>query len=720
MNKKQTLAVASTSVLAASMAHGAVIYTPVDMQLIADENQIYTYPFDLDGVPDLDGPGGPYTSIDFIAGFDNHNGDKPFIDCKATSLPEGLSNTNGWTLSNTTGGGTDWGAALTGFATPINADYAAVNPPQKTAYLYHDGGNNTVGNWPPNEKTDGYVGLAIISETTTNFGYAHLIYDGTANPKTLTFVGYGYETEAGKGIVAGAEVTPAEPVIYTAPISQTVGDGDPVQFKVRALADPAPTYQWQAAAVGSGSYTNLSNDGHFSGVDTDTLSIDAATGSDNLDFQVVVANALGNATSTPAAQLTVLPPVLAGPNPSEQRIFQGLDAQFDISTVAGVPTGYQWRKGGVNLADDAKYAGTASRNLTIKNLTGTDSGSFDVVVDSNSGATTSSAATLTAIPADGGAFEAATLAQTPKIYYRLNETVDAAAGDVVAYDNAGGKNGIYGTSVQNGGTADSVAGPRPADGFPGFASANSAVKTIKNDTHGFVKTAPWLLNTNAVTISAWIKPASEPAQGDGVVTVRNTQSGNVCGMAFYGGFGQAAPYGLGYNWNDQAHAYFWDSGIYPPTNVWSFVALVVTPTNASVYMIHDDLLSVAVHEVPSVPGIHVPQFTGSPGDNSVYIGGNMVNPTGGNNFDGAIDEVSVFNYSLSQDELIGLYSAARGIAPPVKIKIEMIDSQVVLTWASGTLLEADNVTGPWTPNAAATSPYTNAPTGLQKFYKLSQ
>lgn len=645
MNNKQTLAVTSTSLLAAGMAQGAIVYTNANTQLVADQNQVYMYPFDLDGT----------NGVDFIAGFDNHNGDKPFIDCKASSLPAG--STNGWTLSNQTGSGNDWGAPVTGFGASLGDAYAAVNPPKKTAYLYHDGGNNTVGEWPNNATTEGYVGLVLISDTSTNYGFAHLIYDGTASPKTLKLVGYGYETDPGKAILAGAQVTPAEPKVYKLPAPRTVGAGDPAQFVVQALADPAPTYQWRAAAPGSGSYTNLINDGHFSGVDTPNLSVSGTTSADNLDIQVVVSNTLGS-TNTPPARLTVVSTVIEGPVPAIARIFQGQDATFDIAVSSGIPFGYQWRKAGGNISDGVKYTGTTSSNLLIKNLTAADDGIYNIVVNGVGGATTGSNAVLTTLVTNGGAFEAAIVADGPKLYYRLNETDDAAPGNVVAYDNGAGKNGVYGVTSQNGGPTYNVAGPRPVDGFPGFYSTNTAMRTLKNSSTGVVKTAPWILNTDTVTISAWIKPASEPGAGDGIVCVRNTGTANVCGMAYYGGLGQAAPYGLGYNWHDESHAFWWDSKIYPPLNEWSFVTLVVTPTDATIYMINKDQISKAVHNVPSG---HVVQFTDGPGDNAVYIGGNSLSPTGGNNFDGVVDEVAVFTRPLSETEVLDLYLKARGI-----------------------------------------------------------
>lgn len=57
----------------------------------------------------------------------------------------------------------------------------------------------------------------------------------------------------------------------------------------------------------------------------------------------------------------------------------------------------------------------------------------------------------------------------------------------------------------------------------------------------------------------------------------------------------------------------------------------------------------------------------------------------------------------------------RVLAPPISIQSSGPNLQ--LTWAYGTLLQATNVTGPWTTNNAA-SPYTVTPTGPQMFFRV--
>lgn len=57
------------------------------------------------------------------------------------------------------------------------------------------------------------------------------------------------------------------------------------------------------------------------------------------------------------------------------------------------------------------------------------------------------------------------------------------------------------------------------------------------------------------------------------------------------------------------------------------------------------------------------------------------------------------------------------ILPPVNINIHQSGDGLVLSWPSGVLLQATNVTGPWATNNAA-SPYTNQPNNSQMFYRV--
>jgi hypothetical protein len=85
-----------------------------------------------------------------------------------------------------------------------------------------------------------------------------------------------------------------------------------------------------------------------------------------------------------------------------------------------------------------------------------------------------------------------------------------------------------------------------------------------------------------------------------------------------------------------------------------------------------------------------------------------------NNYAGAVDEVAIYNYALSANQIASHYAAATVIP---KMTINRSGSNVILSWPYGTLQEATSITGPWTPVLSATSPYVVPATGT-KFYRF--
>jgi hypothetical protein len=87
-----------------------------------------------------------------------------------------------------------------------------------------------------------------------------------------------------------------------------------------------------------------------------------------------------------------------------------------------------------------------------------------------------------------------------------------------------------------------------------------------------------------------------------------------------------------------------------PQNIWSFVALVITPTNASFYVINTNngVTSTSyayVHTNAAWGGAVTP-------DPLIRIGSDNTWQT--RTFNGVIDEVAVFNYALAAGQLEGL------------------------------------------------------------------
>jgi hypothetical protein len=64
-----------------------------------------------------------------------------------------------------------------------------------------------------------------------------------------------------------------------------------------------------------------------------------------------------------------------------------------------------------------------------------------------------------------------------------------------------------------------------------------------------------------------------------------------------------------------------------------------------------------------------------------------------------------------------LYNAALGISAPPTVGIGSVGPNFQITWSAGILLQATNLSGPWTTNTTATSPYTVVPSGSM-FYQV--
>ncbi len=96
-------------------------------------------------------------------------------------------------------------------------------------------------------------------------------------------------------------VNPAAPTITGQPASRTASTGDTASFSVTAAGTNPLTYQWRKNTV------PLTDGGIVSGSATATLLLTGVGAADSANYDVVVTNSLGSATST-AGVLTVNPP----------------------------------------------------------------------------------------------------------------------------------------------------------------------------------------------------------------------------------------------------------------------------------------------------------------------------------------------------------------------------------------------------------------------------
>ncbi len=222
----------------------------------------------------------------------------------------------------------------------------------------------------------------------------------------------------------------------------------------------------------------------------------------------------------------------------------------------------------------------------------------------------------------------------------------------MANDSISAFSGTYGVAAFNG--FNGIVGPRATvDGLTGLPDNNIAVATVANTANSFATLPAFNLNkgagTNVLTITAWIYPQGAQAINTGVIFSRAGTT--VSGINY-----NPSNAHLGYTWNNDGGTYGWDSGITPAPNVWSLIALVITPTNASIYVFNTNsglLSSTFVHNHP------VQKF-----DGITLVGQDSFGAS--RTFNGSIDEVAFYGQALSSGQLAALFSAGSGIAafPP--------------------------------------------------------
>ena len=347
--------------------------------------------------------------------------------------------------------------------------------------------------------------------------------------------------------------------------------------------------------------------------------------------------------------IQIIPRATAGPATiapvANVPVFTNGTAQFRAVVSGRTPFSYQWKKNGTPLVNGGNISGANTATLTVANVTAADAANYTLVVTNPNGAITSNPATLSIVTPAPGSYAEKVATNNPYAYWRFNESVDATTNYAPAYDYTGSYSGIYGNAALNG--YNGITGPQPAD-FPGFENGNTALQSVNTAIRTWV-TAPALnLNTNAVTMCAWIYPAASQGGATGLIFSRN--GNDVAGLG-YGGNNT-----IGYTWNSNSAAtYNFPSGLVPLTNAWSFVALTVSPTNAILYLYNTNGQLSATNSI---------SHTNQPFSGLTFIGCDAPNSAGtpqGRSFNGSIDEVAVFNRTLPQSEIYNLYKKGLGL-----------------------------------------------------------
>lgn len=375
--------------------------------------------------------------------------------------------------------------------------------------------------------------------------------------------------------------------------------------------------------------------------------------------------------------------------PVSKTLYAGRTAVFTVRAEGTDPISYKWMKNGVALTNSDRILGANTATLTISNIVSGDQADYTVEVSNAVGSATSQAATLTVatLPVTSP-YHSQILALNPLGYWMFDEQSGPNAADYW-----GGNPGTYGTASVPG-----VPGPRPPT-LSGFAANNLAVQCV-GAADSWVQLPVLSLNTNTVTITCWIYPEGDQGGWKGIVFNR---TGTGLGL----NFGDANELRYTAN-NNSSSTWSWNSGLIVPTNVWSFVAMVLDPEKTTIYLgPNAQALTSASNLVTNAPV----SLSGS-----TYVGQDS---QGDRFFTGVIDNVAIFNQALTPAQIANLYGLAGGYVPQeVELELARDGRSIILMWESGTLQETTQLPGTFTNVPNAVSPYTNDLSGTAKFFRV--
>lgn len=182
------------------------------------------------------------------------------------------------------------------------------------------------------------------------------------------------------GAIAGSSFflswfTPASaPAITQQPGNLSVTAGQAGSFSAVASGDPAPSVQWQRAASGTDTYTDIPG---ATGPTYTTPAVAIADGGSR--YRAVFSNGAGTATSDPATLTVVIPPAFTGGNAPTGTLggaywisysLTGVPAPSVAVTGGVLPAGLSLAGAGV-LSGTPTKAGVFPHTLTASNPAGT-------------------------------------------------------------------------------------------------------------------------------------------------------------------------------------------------------------------------------------------------------------------------------------------------------------------------------------------------------------
>lgn len=499
-------------------------------------------------------------------------------------------------------------------------------------------------------------------------------------PLTLTQITNHYEI--GTNSITPTAIAPSFSLL---PGSTNAYAGVPVTFASQAVGTAPLSYQWvRGGAAPIGPILGATNNNY-----TFTPEYPA---DNNATYSVTVTNSAGS-TNSPLVTLTVLTNIndLNDPFSISRRV--GGYAAFRTVANGAVPITYQWHV--ISNSIDAAIPGATADTLWLSNIQASLNGNMYYAALTNPfEGVAGNPATLTVVPRTTNApvtlYDKIVMADSPVGYWRLDESNGTPTGSI-ALDTAGSFDGTYSYAGSDL-TFDYPTGiPHELD--PSIHVTNTAIVTIPYALELNPVSGPW-------TYEFWLKPTSQDTVNfhTPVSSEANPNMGaNLTGWNIYQHIQSYWTWNI-FNGgpNGSFTSEFVDHPVVP--GQWYHMVLTDDGTNMVWYSNDRVVLATTVNAVGFVQnGVNGdPSVAGGPLTLAIRSDGVF----GG--WDGGIDELAVYNYVLSPQQVENHYLNS------THLNIAQSGTNVVVTWPVGTLQVSTNVSAGYTNVTGATSPFTNS------------
>jgi hypothetical protein len=313
------------------------------------------------------------------------------------------------------------------------------------------------------------------------------------------------------------------------------------------------------------------------------------------------------------------PTITSQPGAISKTLLAGGSPVFTAAASGTAPLSYQWYLNGSAIPN------ATAPTLMLSATTTNSSGNYYVKVSNPIGSTNSQTFTLTFVPPTD-AYAKIVMHDNPLAYWRLAET-----NGTTASDSAGGHDGAYSGSLTLGGAAPQSGISHPAVHFSGGNAQVPYSATLNPST--------------AFTVEFWANPDNEPS-ATYVPLCSQYRNGSVRdGWAFYDE-NDALSWELQLGGPNGVGHYAYGGGPEPFGGQWYYVVAIWDGTNTLAVYADNEL--VGQNTQIANGGVFVPNPS-APWWIGVRADGNYA-------FDGAIDEVAMYNYAFTTQQVSNHWS----------------------------------------------------------------